>query len=64
MKYLQQKSILDMKVLGFWHLVASATYTKTVGKVLAKAVVIIWPEADQVNTSIYPGVSTTNSLLI
>lgn len=58
MNYLTSVSILtDMKVTGLVLLTISITYTMTVGNWAARASVIIFPEADQVNTSICPGVS-------
>ena len=57
-------SIFDMKVTGFTLRTVSITYTTTVGNVEAKDSVTIVPEADQVNTSICPGVSNTANLCV
>ena len=46
-----------MNVIGLVLRAVSTTYTTTVGNVDAKVSVIIEPEADQVKTSICPGVS-------
>ena len=51
-------SILLMKVCGCAHLGVSMMNAIMVGKPDAKASVIMAPEADQVNISIWPGVST------
>lgn len=48
----QQKSMLDMKVLGLAHLTTSATKSIEVGRVEANAYEMISPEADQLKTSI------------
>ena len=48
----QAKSIFDMNELGSMHRARSTTNTKIVGRVEAREEVIIWPEADQVKTSI------------
>lgn len=53
--------MLDMNVTGFTLRMVSITYTTTVGNVDARASVIMLPEADHVNTSIWPGVSITVS---
>ena len=54
----QAYSMFDMNVTGLALRGVSITYTSTVGSVEARASVIIWPDADHVNTSICPGVST------
>ena len=46
-----------MKVMGFVLRGVSITYTIIVGKVDARDSVMMDPDADQVNTSIWPGVS-------
>lgn len=51
-------SMLLMKVWGCWQRGVSMIYKTMVGKVDAKASVMIAPEADQVKISICPGVST------
>lgn len=56
----QQNNIFYIKVLGFSHLTTSPTNNIAVGIIEAKVVAIIWPDADQLNTSIYPGVSIIN----
>ena len=52
-------SILLMKVCGLAQRGVSTTYATIVGKVEAKASLIIAPDADHVNISICPGVSLT-----
>ena len=54
--------MLDMNVDGDTHLTLSTTYTTTVGNASERLSVMIAPEALQVNSSIWPGVSTTKSL--
>lgn len=49
--------MLDMKVAGAIVRGVSITYAMTVGIDDATASVIIAPDADQVNISIWPGVS-------
>lgn len=49
--------MLDMNVTGLTLLTVSITYTTTVGYEEARVSVMMVPEADQVNTSICPGVS-------
>lgn len=61
-KILQAYSILDMKVTGFVLLAVSIMYTTTVAKEDASASVMMAPDADQVNTSIWPGVSKMANL--
>lgn len=61
-KILQAYSILDMKVTGFVLLAVSIIYTTTVAKEDASASVMMAPDADQVNTSIWPGVSKMANL--
>lgn len=61
-KILQAYSILDMKVTGFVLLAVSIMYTTTVAKEDASASVMMAPDADQVNTSIWPGVSKIANL--
>ena len=56
-RMLHAYSMLDMNVIGLVLRAVSTTYTTTVGNVDAKVSVIIEPEADQVKTSICPGVS-------
>lgn len=56
--YLQAYSMLDMKVGGLWQRGVSITKSKIVGNEDARLSAIILPEADHVNTSIWPGVST------
>lgn len=56
-KMLQAYNMLDMKVTGFVLLAVSIMYTTTVAKEDASASVIMAPDADQVKTSIWPGVS-------
>ena len=51
--------MLVMKVCGATQRGVSTTYATTVGKVEAKASVMIAPEADHVKISICPGVSAT-----
>ncbi len=55
-------SILLIKVFGFSHLTVSATYKHIVGKLTPRDSVIICPEADWENASIYPGVSIITKL--
>ena len=55
-KMLQAYSMFDINVTGSLDLTASKTYTTTVGNCAANASVIILPDADQVKTSIWPGV--------
>lgn len=55
--YLHAYNMLDMNVTGERVRGVSTTYKTTVGKVAANMSVIIAPEADHVNTSIWPGVS-------
>jgi hypothetical protein len=50
--------MLDMKVAGAVVRGVSMMYAMTVGKEDATASVIIAPDADQVNISIWPGVSS------
>lgn len=61
-KILQAYSILDMKVTGFVLLAVSIMYTTTVANEDASASVMMDPDADQVNTSIWPGVSKMANL--
>lgn len=61
-KILQAYSILDMKVTGFVLLAESIMYTTTVANEDASASVMMAPDADQVNTSIWPGVSKMANL--
>lgn len=49
--------MLDIKDTGLVHLAVSIMYATTVGKADARASVMIAPDADQVKTSICPGVS-------
>jgi len=56
--HLQAYSIFDMKVAGAVVLGVSMIYAITVGKDDATASVMMAPEADQVNISICPGVSS------
>ena len=56
-KILHAYNIFDINVTGLVLLAVSITYTTTVGNVDAKVSVMIEPEADQVKTSICPGVS-------
>uniref|UniRef100_A0A0E9RC25 Uncharacterized protein n=1 Tax=Anguilla anguilla TaxID=7936 RepID=A0A0E9RC25_ANGAN len=49
--------MLDMNVTGLTLRDVSITYTTTQGKEEARASVMMVPEADQVKTSICPGVS-------
>ena len=49
--------MLDMNDTGLVHRAVSIMYTTTVAQVDARASVMIAPEADQVKTSICPGVS-------
>lgn len=50
--YLQAYNIFDMKVVGVVTLGVSIMYRITLGKVVAKASVMIEPDADHVKTSI------------
>lgn len=50
----QAYSMLDMKVTGDTLRTVSITYTTTVDRDDASASVTIVPDADQVNTSIWP----------
>ena len=59
---LQAYSMLDMKVTGLTQRAVSIMYATTVGNDEASDSVIIVPEADQVNTSICPGVSNSTYL--
>ena len=49
--------MLDMNVVQFVVRGVSTIYNKTVGKLVANVSEIIVPDALQVNTSIWPGVS-------
>jgi len=49
--------MFDMNVAGAAERGVSTTYATTVGRVEAMASVMIAPDADQVNISIWPGVS-------
>jgi hypothetical protein len=53
----QQKSMLDMKVFGSEHLTPSVMNRILTGRIVLNVPRMIYPEADQVKTSIYPGVS-------
>ena len=55
-------SMFDMKVTGFCERGVSTTYTITVGNDDASDSAMIWPEADHVKISIWPGVSSTTYL--
>lgn len=50
--------MLETNVFGLAVRGVSTTYTMTVGNVDASDSVIMAPEADHVNASIWPGVST------
>jgi hypothetical protein len=54
--------MLAMKVVGLAALGVSTTYTMHVGCLAANMSVMMLPEADHVNTSICPGVSTNTNL--
>ena len=56
-RILHAYSIFDMKVTGLVLLAVSIMYTTIVANEDARASVIIAPDADHVNTSIWPGVS-------
>lgn len=56
--YLQAYSILDIKVAGAVVRGVSMMYATTVGNEAAIASVMMAPDADQVNISICPGVSS------
>lgn len=58
----QAYNIFDMNVTGAKLRHKSMTYTMIVGYSDAKASVMMFPEADQVNTSIWPGVSNMTYL--
>jgi hypothetical protein len=60
--YLHAYSMLDMNVVGLLDRGVSTTYKITVGYLDAIVSVMIVPEADHVNTSICPGVSTKTNL--
>ena len=60
--HLQAYSIFDMNVVGLVQRGVSTTYSSTVGNAYASASVIMAPDADHVNTSICPGVSTITYL--
>ena len=55
-------SMFDMNVTGFCERGVSTTYTITVGNDDASDSAMIWPEADHVKISIWPGVSSTTYL--
>jgi len=54
--------MFDMNVTGLVLLAVSIMYTTTVAKEDASASVIMAPDADHVNTSIWPGVSKIANL--
>jgi len=54
--------MLLMKVLGLLQRGVSTTYTTTVGRDDANASVMMAPDADHVNISICPGVSSSTYL--
>ena len=56
-RILQAYSMLDINVTGLVLLAVSIIYTTIVANDDASASVIMAPDADQVNTSIWPGVS-------
>ena len=56
-KILQAYSMFDINVTGLVLLAVSIIYTTIVANDDASASVIMAPDADQVNTSIWPGVS-------
>ena len=56
-KILQAYSMFDINVTGLVLLAVSIIYTTIVANDDASAAVIMAPDADQVNTSIWPGVS-------
>lgn len=51
-----------MNVVGHFERGTSMTYTTIVGNDVANASVMMVPDADHVNTSIWPGVSMTQYL--
>ena len=55
--------MLDMNVVQFVVRGVSTIYNKTVGKLVANVSEIIVPDALQVNTSIWPGVSKKHILI-
>lgn len=56
--------MFDMKVIGCDERGVSTTYKRTVGREDDSDSVMILPEADQVKTSIWPGVSIRTTLLV
>lgn len=56
----QAYSMFDMNVVGDFDRGTSITYTTIVGKDVANASVMIVPDADHVNTSIWPGEEIAN----
>lgn len=60
--YLHAYSMLDMKVTGLCVRGVSMTKRRTVGKEDATMSVMMLPDADHVNTSIWPGVSMSTYL--
>ena len=62
--YLHAYNMFDIKVIGCDERGVSTTYKRTVGREDERDSVMILPEADQVKTSIWPGVSIRTTLLI
>lgn len=62
-RILQAYNMLDINVTGLTERTVSITYTTIVGKEVASDSVMMLPEADQVNASIWPGVSIRTDLM-
>lgn len=56
--------MFDIKVIGCEERGVSTTYKRTVGREDDSDSVMMVPDADQVNTSICPGVSTKTMLIV